>query len=136
VTENFKTLSTMRLTEARALFDASCWSGSYYLAGYSVECALKARILKSVKRYHMPDKLLIDKSHTHDLTDLVKLAGLVSDLASRSANDHSFAANWATVKDWNESSRYKSWTTQEADDILQAITQRGSGVLSWIKKHW
>ena len=35
-----------RLREARALLGVRCWSGAYYLAGYAIECGLKACIIK------------------------------------------------------------------------------------------
>ncbi len=35
-------LAKDRLLDAKALFAARRWSGAYYLAGYAVECALKA----------------------------------------------------------------------------------------------
>ena len=44
-------LSNARIREARILFAAGEYSGAYYLAGYAVECALKACIAKSVKRH-------------------------------------------------------------------------------------
>ena len=37
------------VTDARALLAAGCWAGAYYLAGYALECALKACILKFVE---------------------------------------------------------------------------------------
>ncbi|QKV74239.1 HEPN domain-containing protein [Amycolatopsis sp. Hca4] len=136
MTEDFRMLARRRIEEAQALYDVDMWSGAYYLAGYSVECALKACVLKSIKRYHMPDKTLINDIHVHDLQKLVKSAGLESARSRLSSSQPAFAANWATVKDWNESSRYKTWTKQDAEDLLGAIKQRGSGVLGWIKKHW
>ncbi|WP_181778879.1 HEPN domain-containing protein [Pseudonocardia pini] len=136
MTEDFRALARRRLDEAQALYDVGMWSGSYYLAGYSVECALKACVLKSIKRYHMPDKALVNEMYTHDLQKLVKIAGLESARGSFAASRPAFAANWATVKDWNESSRYETWTAQDAEDLLAAIKERGSGVLGWIKRHW
>jgi HEPN domain-containing protein len=43
-------LSNTRLRQARILFAAGESSGAYYLAGYAVECALKACFAKHVKR--------------------------------------------------------------------------------------
>ena len=136
MTEDFRVLARRRIEEAQSLYDVGEWSGSYYLAGYSVECALKACVLKSIRRYHMPDKALVNDIHTHDLQKLVKNAGLEPARSAFSASRPAFATNWATVKDWNESSRYETWTEQDANDLLGAIKQRGSGVLGWIKKHW
>ena len=50
--------------------------GTYYLAGYAVECALKACIAKETKRHEFPDRRKVDASHTHDLRELVRLAKL------------------------------------------------------------
>jgi HEPN domain-containing protein len=49
-------LARARLTEARALLDAGHPDGAYYLAGYAVECALKACIAKATQRHEFPDK--------------------------------------------------------------------------------
>lgn len=51
----FQELAELRLEEARVLLDQGKWDGAYYLAGYAVELALKARIIKE-KRYHRIDK--------------------------------------------------------------------------------
>jgi HEPN domain-containing protein len=136
VSENFRVLARRRIGEARALQRAGEWSGAYYLAGYSVECALKACALKGMRRYHMPDKTMVADLHTHDLQKLVNKAELERSRVILAGADPTFAANWALVKDWNESSRYETWSEQDAGDLIQAITQRGSGVLGWIKKHW
>ncbi len=44
-------LSNIRIREAKVLFAAGEHSGAYYLAGYAIECALKACFAKGVKRY-------------------------------------------------------------------------------------
>jgi len=49
-------LSRVRLKEARALAAVGLFDGSYYLAGYAVECALKACIAKGTRRFEFPDK--------------------------------------------------------------------------------
>jgi hypothetical protein len=42
----FQKLSDLRLHESKALLTAGLPQGAYYLAGYAVECALKACIAK------------------------------------------------------------------------------------------
>jgi hypothetical protein len=69
-------LARSRLTEARALLSASHPDGAYYLAGYAVECGLKACIARRTERHEFPDKRTVDASHTHNLRDLVKVANL------------------------------------------------------------
>lgn len=39
---DFQRLADVRIAEAKVLLDAGMWDGAYYLAGYAVECALKA----------------------------------------------------------------------------------------------
>ena len=70
----FQELSRIRLREARSLFSAGHFDGAYYLAGYSIECALKACIARRTKRHDFPDKKAVDKSYTHNLEQLVAAA--------------------------------------------------------------
>ena len=62
------------------------YDGSYYLCGYAVECALKACIAKATQRSEFPDLDKVKASYTHDLTVLVKKAGLKSILETESAS--------------------------------------------------
>ena len=50
-----KQLAKARLREAEALLASGHNSGAYYLAGYVIECGLKAVISKDTKRYDFPD---------------------------------------------------------------------------------
>jgi hypothetical protein len=42
---DFQKLAMDRIADAKALLAAKRWAGAYYLAGYAVECALKACVL-------------------------------------------------------------------------------------------
>jgi HEPN domain-containing protein len=53
---DFQQLSRIRAREAEALLKLGLSDGAYYLAGYAVECALKACIAKGTRRYEFPDK--------------------------------------------------------------------------------
>lgn len=125
-----------RLREARALLGASEWSGAYYLSGYAVECALKARIASDFGRYAMPDLRLVKDSHTHHLPTLVKLADLDGALQAEQNTNAAFAVNWAVVKDWSEHSRYEFWSEAKARDLYAAISARKDGVFPWLAKRW
>ncbi|MGD0499175.1 MAG: hypothetical protein ABSC23_12145 [Bryobacteraceae bacterium] len=74
--KDFQKLSRIRLREAKALASGGLPDGAYYLAGYALECALKACIAKATRRHEFPDRARANASHTHDLPGLVKLAGL------------------------------------------------------------
>jgi len=54
--KDLQELSRVRLKEATALMQAGFFDGAYYLAGYAVECAIKACIAKGTRRYEFPDK--------------------------------------------------------------------------------
>ncbi len=45
---DFERLTEERVNDARALLAAGRWPAAYYLAGYAVECALKACIAKLI----------------------------------------------------------------------------------------
>jgi len=67
--------------------------GAYYLTGYAVECAFEACIAKTTRRYDFPDKRKVD-SHSNNLRDLVRIAGLNEAHAERAAKDPGFRKNW------------------------------------------
>jgi hypothetical protein len=131
-------LADLRLAEAEALLGLTppMPAGAYYLAGYAVECALKACIAKLTARHDFPDKTFAAKCFTHKARDLVPLAGLEGARAAAMAADPLLAANWLIVKDWSEESRYESRTVAEATDLIDAIREPNHGVLQWVKIHW
>jgi HEPN domain-containing protein len=73
---DFQQLAEVRIGEARVLLEADCYPGAYYLAGYAVECALKACIAKQTREYDFPEKDFVNKSWTHKLEKLPNLAEL------------------------------------------------------------
>jgi len=129
-------LTHIRLKDARMLLRSENYEGAYYLCGYVVECGLKACIAKQTKRYDFPDKKIVNESYTHDLTKLVKVAGLDLALDQEIRCNLDFERNWAVVKDWTQGSRYEKHTKKEAQDLYSAIVNRKYGVLRWIKQYW
>ena len=92
----------MRAQEAKALLASGHFAGSYYLMGYSVECAIKAAIAKRTQRHDFPDKQLAFDSYKHDLLSLLQTAGLRATLDAAMAAAAPLRNNWAVVKDWTE----------------------------------
>ena len=130
-------LASLRIKEAKTLLDNDHCEGAYYLAGYSVECALKSCIAKKTRRYDFPDKKLVNESYKHDLKALVKVAGLEDRLKEEIESNREFDKNWAVVKDWTEESRYKTAIMESlARDLYTAIVNKKNGVLPWLKKVW
>ena len=106
------------------------------LAGYSVECALKAAIAKLNNQHDWPEKEFVTRCHTHDIPALVRRARLeVVRVADSNANP-ALARSWDVVKDWSERSRYERHSQVKAQEMIDAVTDHANGVLPWIKVHW
>jgi HEPN domain-containing protein len=133
---DFQRLARQRLREARVLLRAGYPEGAYYLAGFAVECALKACIAKGTRKHDFPDKRFVEDSWVHDLKKLLKQAGLSPALDHDRQSQPSLARNWGIVKDWSNESRYERITPKTAKDFYQAVVARSNGILAWIRQHW
>src|SRR5438445_9389839 len=127
--KELQSIAETRLREARELLRARMPDGAYYLAGYAAECALKACIAKKTKKHDFPDKETVNKSYTHDLTQLLKTAGLETRLDKDVKRHPRLEVNWSIVKDWSESSRYQQVSERQARDLLFAISDTKAGIL-------
>jgi HEPN domain-containing protein len=127
------------LVDAQALLDAHRWSAAYYVAGYAVECGLKACVL--VRLAAAPEVIFETKKFsencwTHSALELVKLAGLEAVRATDAAANPALLKNWLTVKDWSEKARYQAVSHQKAKKLYAAITDKPNGVMQWIRARW
>ena len=105
------------------------------MGGYAIECALKACIAKESRRYEFPPKIdYIRKVYTHNLEELLRLAGLEKQLEADSKINPELGINWGVVKGWNEETRYTT-SALNGKDLHHAITG-SNGVLPWIKLRW
>jgi len=129
------TLASIRLLEAKALLAAGLPDGAYYLAGYAIECALKACIAKATEVYDFPPPpQVVSSMYTHDLLKLIGLAGLDQNLKRQKGTP--LDINVALVANWSERSWYLRITSQEAQDLITAIEHRQDGVLQWVQQAW
>jgi len=134
---DFQELAELHLQHARALLDARLYSGAFYMCGYAVECALKARICKRTKEfdfYRWPDESR--DAWSHDFQRLIKAAGLESELDKARASDRDLDVNWKSAGNWRPRSRYERKTTEETYALFAAISDTDHGVLSCIKRFW
>ena len=129
-------LSRLRIQEARSLFRMKLYSGAYYLAGYSVECALKACIAKGTQRFDFPDKTRVTNSYVHKPGDLLGVANLSGPFQLARQLNPKLQASWSVVNNWSEQSRYAIWNRADADAMIDAVGKQQDGVLPWIKLHW
>ncbi len=128
-------LAKLRLREAKALLRSNHPDGAYYLAGYAVECGLKACIARKTQRYDFPEKDIVQASYSHEFTRLLIPARLQVDHEAE-IKQLDFFKNWKIVTEWKAESRYANHSSQEAGELLRAITDPKAGVLKWIKRHW
>ena len=132
-------LADERVRDAAGLLSTKRWSAAYYLAGYAVECGLKACVVVYVKRNAdvvFREKKYSENCWTHDFEALVKLAGLKAQRDADASSNSALSVNWQTVKDWKETVRYLRKTRSEAEKLYQAVTDTANGVLPWIRNHW
>lgn len=129
-------LAEERARDAEALLNAGRWSGAYYLAGYAIECGLKACIAKLTQQHDFPDQKFVNSSFTHKIEELVRLAGLGLQRETDVKAKPLLGSNWQIIKDWNEVTRYQCWTEPQARKLVSAVTDTTNGVLPWIRVHW
>jgi hypothetical protein len=115
-------LADDRLRDARVLLKAKRWAGAYYLAGYAVECALKACVLHHLQK---TGKLFEDRKYlrdlgecwTHNFDRLVELADLASSLGVATGANADLKRHWELVRAWKETSRYERRSRVEARSL-------------------
>ena len=94
----FQQLAEDRLDEAKALLDLGKWGGAYYLAGYALELALKACIIKMLMATDaFPDKEFSKNCYTHAIEKLVGLAKLEGERKLAMDAEPAHKANWMTA---------------------------------------
>lgn len=126
-----------RLDDARVLLNSARWRGAMYLAGYSVECRLKTRLMQMFDCRHLMELdeelrrrgILADQgtTFTHQLEVLLRLAqGL-----DRLRQNESMWRLFSTVNRWVPAWRYSAdqSTRENAEDFLEAV----ENVAHWIE---
>jgi len=114
-----------KLESAKALLDANCYNDCIYLAGYSVELALKWKFCKKLK-IDFPENLADVNIKTHNLKSLLHLCGEKLKLEK---NPH-----WSLLINefkWSEKIRYNTdiITRENATLMLKSC----SGLLKKLK---
>jgi HEPN domain len=134
---NYQEIADVRIDEALVLFAQGKYDGAYYLAGYAVECGLKACIAKLTNQYDFaPKPKFIHDHYSHEIEKLVKTAGLTAQRDADAATDPDLQAKRGVVKDWTEETRYERKTQAQAQRLIATVTDPAHGVLPWIKHRW
>ena len=134
----WQALASEWVGDASALLEKQRWGGAYHVAGYAVECALKACLLKQVEA----DPGLIfeplgNNCRTHELPKLLILAGLEAAKQAADLANPSLLANWKIVSVWTASPRYNRRKDEKtAREIFKAVVDPKDGVLPWLMTLW
>jgi hypothetical protein len=130
-------LADLRYEEACCLINNKLWDGAYYLAGYSIELLLKARICKNLRidnfyEFGLPVKKEFYRVFkNHNFRELIMLAGMYSDFVRLEIEDENLINHWSRLLEWSEASRYKMDKT-EAEATNFIISANTIGL--WIKE--
>jgi hypothetical protein len=141
-------LAWQRLKEAKILYRNNMYDGAFYLAGYSVELMLKAKICEN---WGIPNLFDIDGKNTdtdinkirqivktHKLTILLVLSGLkVKFDNDKASNKNLFKANSLLLEKWSEQVRYSMAGVIKDNEIkdLISLLDNSKGLLRWIEKN-
>ena len=107
------------------------------MAGYTVELALKACIIKTMMTTDaFPDKEFSKNCYTHSIEKLVALAKSEGVRKTATNADTELLTNWALARDWSEEKRYHRIEKAEAEALYSAVADAAHGVFPWIKAQW
>ena len=113
-------IAKARLHDAKALLAARRYDGAAYLCGYAVECALKARIVATLKWNGFPESKKeferFASFKTHNLDTLLSLSGREKKIRGNHLTE------WSGVTQWDPEALYKpigSVTQLDASLMIQ-----------------
>src|SRR6266849_9752806 len=92
------------LRDAQVLLRAKRFDGAFYLCGYAIELALKARICRTLKWSGFPESAQdfkgLQSVKTHDLGVLLRFSGIEDRVKEK------YASEWLVAIRWNPEDRY------------------------------
>lgn len=131
---DIKSLAVDRYSDAECLLNAGRFDAAYYIAGYSVELLIKARVCKTLGiedffDFGNPQKTKLKNSDSiyrpykvHDLEQLLVLSGIYTEFDTALKADITFKAAWSIIKNWDENTRYLTGKTEnDVKDLLTSI---------------
>ncbi len=142
---DIEALANDKLIDAECLFKSDRYDSAYYLAGYSVELLLKAKVCKTLGIENFFDfnnaskaKFMaknvdnVFKSYrVHDYSQLLLLSGVYTEFYDELNTNANLKSDWSIVSQWNENSRYLTGISkEEVENFLTSIKE----IMSWIQK--
>ncbi len=145
-----RNLARQRLSEAEILYQNGKFDGAFYLAGYSVELTLKAKICERLGIPNLFDETdqntnsirgigeIRKTLKTHNLFTLLIFSGLKVKFDTEKATNIELAkANSLLFNAWDENARYKPcghMLDRDVEKLINLLSQT-NGILSWIERN-
>ena len=145
-----RNLAKQRLSEAEILCRNGKYDGAFYLAGYSVELTLKAKICERLDIPNLFDETdagtnsirgigeIRKTLKTHNLFTLLIFSGLKIQFDNDKATNIELAkTNSLLFNAWDENSRYKPCGHTSDEDVKKLIDllSQSNGILTWIEQN-
>ncbi len=149
--QEIKNSAKERLSEAKILYANGKFNGAFYLAGYSVELMLKAKIcerigIPNLLETNEREQFLNQESSVSDIRKAIKVHNLWTLLlfsglkakfeVDKAADINLQKANSLLFGSWNENVRYKPcghFVDKDVNEMIDLLSGKG-GFLEWIEK--
>ena len=119
-TKDLRAIARARLRDAQVLLRARRFDGAFYLCGYAVELALKARICRTLRWPGFPESGQDFKGfqllRTHDLEVLLRFSGAEGRLKAK------YLAEWSVVLKWNPEKRHQAIGLLQPQQAAEMVT--------------
>lgn len=148
--KEIRDLAYQRLKEAEILYKNGMCDGAFYLAGYSVELILKAKICDRLGIPNLFDETNSDANSikgigdirktlkTHNLFTLLIFSGLKIKFDGDKATNKELAkANSLLFNAWDENARYKPCghiLDKDVEKLINLLSGE-NGILTWIEQN-
>lgn len=145
-----RNLALQRLREAEILYQNHQYDGAFYLAGYSLELTLKAKICDRLGIPNLFDEKDANTNSikgigeirktlkTHNLFTLLIFSGLKIKFDNEKATNIELAkANSLLFNAWDENARYKPCghiLDKDVEKLIHLLSQP-NGILTWIEQN-
>lgn len=141
-------LTHQRLADAAILLTANQPDTAFYLAGYAIECALKAAVCRTLDQddFYQPDRTnkgsryvqdrVFREFKTHNYSDLLVLSGLSAKFERARTEDSQLEIAWTRVRsmNWSEQVRYRIdfLSVLAVSEFVESVNT----IILWISKYW
>ena len=115
--QELRSLAKARLKDSELLYQHGRYDGVFYLCGYVLELALKARICRTLRWKQYQTGSEYQSFKTHSLETLLALSGVEHKVRPQ------HLADWSVEASWNPECRYRpvgSATAADAKEMLEA----------------